>query len=374
MADGLPRDRFRVVYRIAGDERQALAVARDICVEQTVEFPSELLTAGRVREEIVGRIEAVEPCDASHARVTISYAAETSGFELTQLLNVVFGNYSMKPGVRVEWLDLPDALLGRFAGPRFGRAGLRSWLGAPVRALLCTALKPMGLSASELADLAYQMALGGIDVIKDDHGLANQPSAPFEERVSRCVAAVDRANRETGFRCIYAPNVAAGPDAALQRAQFAKRAGAGALLFSPGLAGFGLLAQLAADDAITLPILSHPTFLGSFVTSPDSGIAHAALFGQINRLAGADASIFPNFGGRFPFDRDACLAIAAATAAPLGGIKPSFPTPGGGMSLNRVPELLDAYGRDVILLIGGGLHQTGSTLVENCRKFRHQVV
>ena len=41
----------------------------------------------------------------------------------------------------------------------------------------------MGLPAHALADLAYQFALGGIDIIKDDHGLADQSFAPFKERV-----------------------------------------------------------------------------------------------------------------------------------------------------------------------------------------------
>ena len=43
----------------------------------------------------------------------------------TQLLNVIFGNSSIQPGLRVEDVSLPEALLGRFAGPRFGTAGLR---------------------------------------------------------------------------------------------------------------------------------------------------------------------------------------------------------------------------------------------------------
>jgi len=34
----------------------------------------------------------------------------------------------------------------------------------------------MGLTNKELAELASKFALGGIDIIKDDHGLANQNS------------------------------------------------------------------------------------------------------------------------------------------------------------------------------------------------------
>ena len=38
--------------------------------------------------------------------------------------------------------------------------------------------------------MAYDFAKGGIDLIKDDHGLANQNYAPYEERVRACCAAV----------------------------------------------------------------------------------------------------------------------------------------------------------------------------------------
>lgn len=43
------------------------------------------------------------------------------------------------------------------------------------------------------------------------------------------------------------------------------------------------------------------------------------------------------------------------------------------MSLARVPEMVDLYGREVILLIGGGLHERGKTLAQNCRHFRKLV-
>lgn len=369
----LSGDRFQVVYRIRGSESEARAVARDVCFEQTVEFPADLVPSGDLRDQIVGRIEAFQSLDGTHCRAVISYAVETADCDLTQFLNVVFGNYSMKPGVRVEWLDLPASLARGFVGPRFGRAGLRRRFDVARRPLLCTALKPMGLPTDRLAALAYQLALGGIDIVKDDHGLADQPFSPFNERVQRCADAVARANRETGLRCVYAPNVTAPGDAAVRNARYAREVGAGAILISPGLTGLGVMAQIAADDAVDLPILSHPAFQGSFFTSPDQGIAPGALFGQFARLAGADASIYPNFGGRFSFSREDCRAIADASAVPLGGLAPIFPVPGGGMTVERVPELLEFYGSEVILLIGGGLHQHGPDLVDTCRAFRRLV-
>jgi ribulose-bisphosphate carboxylase large chain len=103
--------------------------------------------------------------------------------------------------------------------------------------------------------------------------------------------------------------------------------------------------------------MAHPSFLGSHVTDPTSGLSHGLLFGSLARLAGADVSIFPNFGGRFSFTREACLEIATACRAPLGGLRTAFPAPGGGMTVERVPEMLDAYGEDVCLLIGGNLYR-----------------
>ena len=38
-------------------------------------------------------------------------------------------------------------------------------------------------AADELAEIAYRCALGGADIVKDDHGLANQKTAPFRERL-----------------------------------------------------------------------------------------------------------------------------------------------------------------------------------------------
>ncbi len=366
----LSGDRFTVHYRIAlDDEREARAFAEAVCVEQTVEFPEPLVPRGDIRQKIVGRIESLEPAPSGGFEAVISYAVEITGFELTQFLNVLFGNTSIKPNIRVERFTLPESLLRSFRGPRFGVQGLREYLNVQDRPLLCTALKPLGLSAADLANLAYHLALGGIDIIKDDHGLADQEFAPFAERVSRCAEAVERANRETGRRAIYMPHVAGPVDTIVERARAAKEAGAGGLLISPGLVGFDTMRSLADDDALGLPIMSHPALLGSFVTSPVNGISHFALFGQIARLAGADASVYPNWGGRFSFSQEECRSIAEGAAVPMGHIKPIFPTPGGGMSLERVPEMLRFYGRDVILLIGGGLFQAGPDLVANCRDF-----
>jgi ribulose-bisphosphate carboxylase large chain len=365
-------ERFSVTYRIYGSEKDAHAKAEDICIEQTVEFPSECVGEGMIRDHVFGRIESFEQQDDASFRAKISYAVEIAAGELTQLLNVIFGNSSIKPGIRVDHLDLPQPLLNSFNGPRFGREGIRKLLNVPHRPLLSTAIKPMGHSSEELADLAYRFALGGMDMIKDDHGLTDQCCSPFEERVKLCAAAVNKASKETGAPSIYIANITAPHSEVIQRARIAKEAGAGGIMVAPGIIGYDLMRELAAADSFSLPILTHPALQGSFVTGK-GGISHGVIFGQLARLAGADATIFPNFGGRFSFSREECADIVHGTAEPMGELKTIFPAPGGGMSLDRVPEMLETYGKDLIFLIGGGLFKHGPDLVENCRHFRKLV-
>lgn len=365
----LSGERFRVHYLFQGDEATALEAARDLCVEQTIEFPLDL-TPPQLRGAMVGEIESWESITGRGFRAVVSYAVEICGFEMPQLLNVLFGNSSLKPGVRLERLDLPAVLTGHFSGPRFGRAGLRKLLGVPERPLLCTALKPMGLDERQLADLARQFALGGIDIVKDDHGLADQPFAPFHRRVELCATAVRRANEQSGENTIYMPNISGPADEILDKARFARDVGAGGVLIAPGLVGPDTLRNLAADDEIALPLFSHPALLGAFTASPTAGISPFVLYGQLMRLMGADAVIFPGHGGRFTISREECLEIAAGTESPLNGLAFSFPAPGGGQNLERIPEMISVYGRDVILLIGGALHRYGTDLISGCRLFR----
>ncbi|MBM4000108.1 MAG: ribulose 1,5-bisphosphate carboxylase large subunit [Planctomycetes bacterium] len=372
-AETISDERFTAIYHLTASDAEASDRAWDICLEQTVEFPDDLIPTRAIRERIVGRIASIVKLGRDRHEARIAFPVDVAGGELTQLLNVLFGNVSIKPGVRLMGFELPASLANRYRGPRFGQRGLRERLDVWDRPLLSTAIKPMGLSPKELAEFAYRFALGGIDLIKDDHGLANQSFVPFRERVTRLSEAVERANRETGLRSAYLPNITAPADQVLERARLARELGAGGYLIAPGLAGWDAMRRVADDDACGLPIMSHPAFLGAFTSSPLAGIAHGALYGQITRLAGADATIFPNYGGRFAFSIDECRDIVRACNAPMASIAPIFPAPAGGMKVERTRELCAFYGRDSVLLIGGDLHRPAGDLVANCRRFENSV-
>jgi ribulose-bisphosphate carboxylase large chain len=358
--------RISARYALSGPPEDAPSRAAAIAVEQTIEFPADLVGDDDIRRHLIGHVESIEISEPELAIADVSYAVETTGYELPQLLNVLFGNCSLLPGVRLVEVGFPPEFLARFRGPRFGTGGLRGLLGIPRRPLLATALKPMGLGSADLARMAGALARAGIDLIKDDHSLANQPFAMFAERVTACAAAVADANADINRHALYLPSVNAPAGDLEARAMLARSAGAGGLLVLPGIAGFDSMRRLADDDSIGLPLMAHPALLGSFVADAKAGIEHGLLFGTLMRLAGADMTIFPSYGGRFSFSRASCSSIADACRAPLGSLAPILPVPAGGMTLGRLDELAAFYGRDTVLLIGGDLHR-GDLYDNACR-------
>lgn len=361
-------ERFIVAYRLSGKESDALAAAKDICIEQTVEFPEDLISDSFIRDNIFGRVESFAEIKEDLFMAEISFAVETTAFEFTQFLNVIFGNISLKPGIIIEDIILPDSFSKYFNGPRYGVAGLRKILDVYDRPLIASAIKPMGMTSLQFAELAAMFAKGGIDIIKDDHGLSSQPFSVFRERVRACSDAVNSVNALT----LYFPNITAPFSEVIDRAYYAKEQGAGGVLISPAITGFDCMKHLADDEDFGLPVMSHPAFIGSYL-SGGTGFTHGALLGTLMRLAGADVVVYPNFGGRFSFSKDECRDIADKCRSDLKHIKTVFPSPGGGMNFSNIPEMTEFYGNDVMYLMGGGLFKRSPDLIENCRELKRLV-
>jgi ribulose-bisphosphate carboxylase large chain len=337
---------MQVIYRVQAMPRDIEARARAIAVEQSVEMPPHALRNQHVSDHILGRVENIVADGPRHHLVTIGLSMETTGFEAGQLMNMLFGNSSLHHDMELIDVDFPASAADAFGGPRFGIEGLRHLVRAGPRPLTCTALKPQGSTIDELANLAGTFAAAGIDIIKDDHGLADQASAPFRTRVHAIQRAVSAANRATGGHTLYAPSLTGGPKRQRAQLQSARDAGVGAILLAPMISGLGALQELAAEG---LPILAHPALAGA------GRIRIPLLLGKLFRLSGADAVIYPNHGGRFSFGPELCHALATTLRAPWLGLAASAPVPAGGMHPERVEELVDFYGRDVMLLIGGAL-------------------
>jgi ribulose-bisphosphate carboxylase large chain len=346
---------LRVHYDLelaAGESAEAKAAG--IAREQTVEIPPGV--APRAIEErtigVVGAIGAIDRRSAHRARVAIDYPWRALVSDLPQLLNLLYGNISLQRGIRVRAIDWPAELVARFSGPALGVAGLREIVGVTGRPLLASALKPVGLGVRELARIAADCALGGLDLVKDDHSLADQESAPFRERVLTVAEHIARANRQTGGRCLYVPNLTGPVDLLAERIADLRDAGVAAAMVAPLLVGLDGVRSLAASSGLVL--VAHPAFSGSLV-APRQGFAPAVFFGDLLRLAGSDVVIYPNAGGRFPFTLRDCKEIQRRLLEPLGTLRPAFAMVAGGIDAERLGRWLPEYATDTIFLVGGSL-------------------
>jgi ribulose-bisphosphate carboxylase large chain len=261
---------------------------------------------------------------------------------------------------------LPPTLLAALEGPRFGIEGLRKAVDVHDRALTCTAVKPLGLRPAALADLLRDFGRGGIDVVKDDQGLADHDFCPFDERVRACLAAAERVADETGRRPLYVPNLIGTPDALFRQLELAQQLGARAVMASPLLIGLPVFWELCHRHA-SVPVLAHPSFASA------QGCAPEVLFGTLLRCYGADAVIFVGYAGRFRVPRETCRALAGNLRGPLGDLLPALPVPGGGVELDNAAELVAFYGRDAMLLSGGSLQLEEGRVFERSRAFAETV-
>lgn len=347
---------FTITYRIQTAANESIhSKIEAICLEQTVELPRSVISDD-IYDRIVAKPVEVTQESASVWSVTARYPLANVGDEITQFLNVLFGNVSLVPGVRVmdvSWSDIPTSIL---PGPAHGIEGVRTKLGIPKRALSCTALKPVGFTSEQLAALAFDFAMGGIDLIKDDHGLANQVYSPFDERLKRCVEAVNKANAQTGLQSWYIPHVSAPGDELWRRYELARAEGAGAVMICPQFCSPEVISEIAKQEN-SLPIMAHPAFSGSFIMDPTHGFSLDFLYGKLWRAMGADFSIYPNAHGRFSFTKQDCLNINEGCRTNSVPYKATFPTPGGGMQRETVPTWLEVYGPDTVFLIGGSLYK-----------------
>ena len=358
--------KFTAIYRIRSDAARIQDRAAAIAIEQSVEMPVAAIEDDVIRETVVGKVASIEDRRDGTFDVAVTLNTATTGFEAGQLLNIVFGNSSIHDDVTLQDLVVPAELASRFTGPRFGPQGLRTRVSATNRALTCSALKPIGLSPEKLADLARRLALGGLDYIKDDHGLADQTSAPFEHRVKAIASALAALHTQTGKLTHYLPSITGNLDTLRLQVRIARDNGLDTLLIAPmvtGLASFQTIVRENADFAF----IAHPAMAGA------SRIAPQALYGRLFRMLGADGVVFPNAGGRFGYTPDTCRAIASAALDTWPGVTPTLPVPAGGMKLATLPEALAFYGPDVMLLIGGDLLAARDAMTDQARAFQSAV-
>ena len=278
---------------------------------------------------------------------------------IPQYLSVIAGNLfglGKLEAVRLLDIDLPENLAG--CGPKFGIDGIRKIVGTEVscRPHIGTIIKPkVGLNPKDTAQVAYEAALGGLDLIKDDETLTNQTFCPLFDRLEAVMDALDRAKDETGKQVLYAVNVTTGGDRIVELAHKAVSAGANMLMVDVLTAGFSAIQALADAPGINVPIHVHRTMHGALTRNPHHGIAMRPI-AKLVRSAGGDQLHTGSVSGKMGSKAGEVIADNREITKPLSYLKPVFPVSSGGLHPGKVAAEIAKLGTDIVLQAGGGIH------------------
>ncbi|MFO7836917.1 MAG: RuBisCO large subunit C-terminal-like domain-containing protein [Candidatus Thorarchaeota archaeon] len=289
--------------------------------------------------------------------IQVAFPHENFGPQIPMLLSTVIGNISM--GGRIKCLDLrfPKTWLKEFSGPKFGMQGLRKLLGVKERPLLNNMIKPCVYTSAEMgAELFYEAAVGGSDIIKDDELLADPHFNTLEERVTLFMEAADRADEEKGEKTLYTANITDRVPKVLENAERAQEYGANALMVNFLAVGYSAFRAVCEDESVKVPVLGHMDIAGALYESPISGIASNLVIGKFPRLCGSDITVFPAPYGKAPILKERFLGMAHEMVMPFHHIEQSAPMPSGGISQGMVEEVMDDLGPDIVIGSGGAIH------------------
>ena len=388
MPEEIDKERFVIAtYYAAGrPETNMIKFAAALAVEQTcgtwLKVPGE---TPEVRERSIGRVLGVYEAPAyqigipaevteRHFIIRIAYPWKNFGQQFSMMLSTVIGNISSSGKVKLIDLEFPKSFLEGFKGPKFGISGIRQILGVYDRPLLNNMIKPcIGLTPEKTAELAYEAAVGGVDVIKDDELVCDPEFCRLNDRVKAVMEALKRADEEKVEKTLYAFNITAPAEQMKENAYRALEAGANALMINYAAVGLDTVRLITEDPDINVPILAHSDYTGAQYESPWSGVSATLIGAKLPRLAGLDMIIGLTPYGKFPMMMDTFVNMGLQMIAPMQHIKPVFPMPGGGTTQGHIEDVVKKFGKDVMIAAGGAIHGHPMGPAAGARAFRQGI-
>ncbi|MBO9129872.1 2,3-diketo-5-methylthiopentyl-1-phosphate enolase [Bacillus sp. 165] len=303
--------------------------------------------------------------------VRIQYPSVNFSSDIPAILTTVFGKLSLDGEIKLLNLELSNDIKEAFPGPKFGIEGIRDLVQVHNRPLLMSIFKGIiGRDMNYLQTQLKEQALGGVDIVKDDEILFDNPLTPFEERITTGQGVLREVYEEHGIRTLYAINLTGRTYELKEKAKKAAALGADALLFNVFSYGIDVLQSLAEDPDIHIPIMAHPAVSGAWIPSEFYGVSPSLLLGKLLRQAGADFVLFPSPYGSVAMEKTDTLRIAEQLRSKIEPFKKSFPVPSAGIHPGLVPLLVRDFGLDCIINAGGGVHGHSQGTIAGGKAFR----
>lgn len=291
--------------------------------------------------------------------VKIAFPYDNIGPSIPNLLATVAGNlYELEElsGLRLLDLELPQSYQERYEGPRFGISGTRELTGVYGRPIIGTIIKPnIGLPTDQLRAIVRELALSGIDFIKDDEVHGNPPYAPLSERVKAVMEEIERAADRTGKKTMYAFNITDDIDPMMRHLETVVKSGGNCVMVSVNSIGFAGLTYLRKHAPVC--IHGHRNQWGMLSRYPYLGISFAA-YQKLCRLAGVDHLHVNGLNNKFYEGNASVIESVKQCLAPI--FDPSdtvLPVLSSKQWAGAAPETYNTLGTvDLMNIAGGGIH------------------
>jgi len=275
---------------------------------------------------------------------------------LSSVAGNVFGMRALK-NLRLEGIEFPKEFVEKLKGPQFGIEGVRRVLKIKKRPLTATVPKPkVGFDANEYAEVAYNAWSGGLDFVKDDENLTNQPFIRFEERLKKVMKVKERVEKESGEKKSYLVNITGETNEMIERAKLVADYGNEYVMIDILTAGWAALQTLRDScEDLNLAIHAHRAMHAAFTRDPKHGISLKAVT-KLARLAGVDNMHVGTGVGKMIGDVEEVKELAEVCRNKWFNIKTTFPVSSGGLHPGLIPDVINLFGNDVIIQAGGGVH------------------
>lgn len=346
--------------------------ATNTVTESSIGTWTAIQTAKPYTKRLAAKVFAI---DKDTGVVDTAYPVEAyDPYDISCILASIAGNiFGMKcvNNLRLMDVKIPREIVKVHKGPVYGIPGVRKLVRVPERPLIGTIIKPkMGLNTKDHAQVAYDAWIGGVDIVKDDENLTGQAFNPFYKRVRETLKKRDRAERKTGEQKMYMANItAATTDEVIRRAEYVKEQGGEYIMIDVCIVGWPTLQTLRErNDDFKLVLHAHRAMHAAFTRNEKHGISMLVL-SKFLRLCGLDQLHIGSLVGKMVDagprsvlrSRDALVLEDVppdefAVGQKWYGRKPVFPVASGGLHPGHLPYLAKAFGNDVIIQMGGGIH------------------
>jgi len=289
---------------------------------------------------------------------------------MPQIHSSIAGNlFGMKDIANIRLLDIhfPKKLVDSFKGPHYGIKGIRKLTRLRSRPLIGTIIKPkVGLNEKQHAKVAYEAWVGGLDVVKDDENLSHMSFNKFNKRITETLKLRDKAEKETGEKKIYMPNITAESLEMLKRAKHVKSRGGEYVMVDILTCGWAALQTVR--DNVDQVIHAHRAGHAALDRYLKHGISMLTM-AKCARLIGVDQiHVGTAYVGKMAESKDDTLVVEEGVEKKIikehgevlrqkwFKIKPTLAVASGGLHPGCTPKLVKIMGKDIVMQFGGGCH------------------